>query len=120
MKRTVITVLAAIITLAAATNAGCGQGAAQDDGTSAAGLQAAPRTAPPDRCAPQGGTITGATSGGGLVVTTGKLGLIKTCPDGQVLVSGSGLWACGVGGGHHERCRQPCHPSQRRHTEPDR
>jgi hypothetical protein len=48
------------------------------------------------RLSPQGGTITGATPNGGLVVTSGKLGLL-TCDDGEVPIRISGVWDCGTG-----------------------
>lgn len=51
------------------------------------------------RLSPQGGTITGATTNGGLVVTSGKLGLVTTCANTEVLVwnSGTSTWSCGAG-----------------------
>src|SRR5580765_486368 len=40
------------------------------------------------------GSITGATTGGGLVVTSNKLGLLKTCTIGQILSWNGSAWVC--------------------------
>lgn len=49
---------------------------------------------------PQGGTITGATTGGGLAVTSGKLGLDSTgCSSGDGKQWNGTAWVCAAGGG---------------------
>lgn len=52
------------------------------------------------RLSPQGGTITGATPNGGLVVTSGRLGLLTSCADGEVPTwnNGTSTWECGTAG----------------------
>lgn len=48
---------------------------------------------------PQGGTIVGATTGGGLQVTSSKLGLKTTCSSTQVLAWDGDSWECSSAGG---------------------
>jgi hypothetical protein len=52
------------------------------------------------RLSPQGGTVTGASPNGGLVLTSGRLGLVTSCADEEVLVwdDGGSAWACGPAG----------------------
>jgi len=51
------------------------------------------------RLSPQGGTIVGATTGGGLAVSGSKLGLLTSCATNEVLKWNGSAWACGTGGG---------------------
>src|SRR5262245_38459375 len=46
------------------------------------------------RLSPQGGTIVGATTGGGLVTTNSKLGLLTSCSSNQVLQWNGSSWVC--------------------------
>lgn len=51
------------------------------------------------RLSPQGGTIVGATTGGGLVTTNSKLGLLTSCGASEILKWNGAAWACAIDGG---------------------
>lgn len=105
--KTYLKILAALLFLAVSTaEAGCGDRnpptAWKDAGVSDASPVPAnfPHSSTGMQLSPQGGTITGATTGGGLLSAGGKLGLLTSCGSGQTMQyagSGSG-WICGTGG----------------------
>ena len=99
-----VKILGAIIFLALSTaEAGCGgRSAPKDAGADApANVQSVFASHPSTgmQLSPQGGTITGPTTGGGLVGSNGTLGLLMSCGSGQTEIwDGVSAWGCGSAG----------------------